>query len=179
MGNGRMRDVTSPGVEKLEGSRLADAYARHFPAAVRLAYLLTGDAELAQDLAQDAFVKLAGRYFHYRSEASFEAYLRQTVVNLTRSHARRRNVEADRISRSAKEIAPPSPARDPIERQEGLRLLSLLSYKQRATVVLRLYADLSERETSDLLGCKPGTVKSTLSRAMEVLRKELEEVRNV
>lgn len=179
MGDERMRDATAPKVERLGGSRLAEAYARHFPVAVRLAYLLTGDAELAQDLAQDAFVKLTGRYFHYRSDASFEAYLRQTVVNLTRSHARRRKVESDRIIRSAKEIGMSQTTRDPVERQEGLRLLGLLTYKQRATVVLRLYVDLSERETAELLGCKPGTVKSTLSRAMEVLRKDLEEVRDV
>ena len=135
--------------------------------------LLTGDAELAQDLAQDAFVKLAGRYFHYRSEASFEAYLRQTVVNLTRSHARKRKAETDRMTRSARDVGARAASPDPIERQEGLRLLSLLSYKQRAVVVLRLYEDLSERETAELLGCKPGTVKSTLSRAMDVLRKEV------
>ncbi|HEY7876350.1 MAG TPA: SigE family RNA polymerase sigma factor [Actinomycetota bacterium] len=173
MGDERTRDVTS-GVTKLEGSRLAAAYERHFPAAVRLAYLLTGDAELAKDLAQDAFVKLSGRFFHFRGDAAFEAYLRQTVVNLTRSHARKRKVEADRVLRSAKESRP-STTPDPVERQAALRLLSRLTHKQRGAVVLRLYLDLSERETSELLGCKPGTVKSLLSRAMETLRKELEE----
>jgi RNA polymerase sigma factor (sigma-70 family) len=167
------REMAAPGVEKLEGSRLARAYANHHPAAVRLAYLLTGDAGLAEDLAQDAFVKLAGRYFQYRSEAAFEAYLRQTIVNLTRSHARSRKAEADRLTRSAKDLVAPSLAPDPVEQQEALRLLSLLTYRQRAAVVLRLYADLSERETSELLGCKPGTVKSLLSRAMEVLRREV------
>jgi RNA polymerase sigma factor (sigma-70 family) len=162
-------------VERLDGSRLASAYARHFPMAVRLAYLLTGDAELAKDLAQDAFVKLTGRYFQYRSDASFEAYLRQTVVNLARSHGRRRRVEAERIERLRAERAPGLAGSDPVERQESLRLLSLLTHKQRAAVVLRLYEDLSERETAELLGCRPGTVKSLLSRAMDVLRAELKE----
>jgi RNA polymerase sigma factor (sigma-70 family) len=175
VGQKRTPGVTAAGVEKLEGSRLADAYSRHSPSAIRLAFLLTGDAQLAEDLAQDAFVKLAGRYFQYRGDASFDAYLRQTVVNLTRSHARRRKVEADRIARSRIELAGASNASDPIEKQEALRLLSLLTYRQRAAVVLRLYVDLSERETAELLGCKPGTVKSLLSRAMDVLRKELEE----
>lgn len=161
---------------KLEGSRLADAYARHFPRTVRLAYLLTGDDELAKDLAQDAFVKLAGRYVHYRSDAGLEAYLRQTVVNLTRSHGRRRKVESERVARLRAEPRARLTGSDPVERQEGLRLLSLLSERQRAAVVLRLYEDLSERQTSELLGCRPGTVKSLMSRAMEVLRKELEEV---
>jgi RNA polymerase sigma-70 factor (sigma-E family) len=162
--------------DRLEGSRLADAYERHYPAAIRLAYLLTGDAELAQDLAQDAFVKLTGRYFQYRSDSSFEAYLRQTVVNLARSHGRRRRVEAERVERLRTQQIPGVGGSDPIERQEALRLLALLPHKQRAAVVLRFYEDLSERQTADLLGCRPGTVKSLLSRAMDVLRKELKEV---
>jgi RNA polymerase sigma-70 factor (sigma-E family) len=174
VGDDRSQDAVATGIHKLEGSRLAAAYERHFPSAVRLAYLLTNDAELAKDLAQDAFVKLAGRFFHYRSDAGFEAYLRQTVVNLTRSHARKRKAESDRVTRAATDRAPAlSP--DPIEQQEAVRLLSRLTHRQRAAVVLRLYLDLSERETSELLGCKAGTVKSLLSRAMETLRKELEE----
>ena len=174
----RTHEVVGPAVERLEGSRLAEVYAKHSPAAVRLAFLLTGDAQLAQDLTQDAFVKLAGRYFQYRGDASFEAYLRQTVVNLARSHARRRKAEAERVARSTRGIGAASITHDPVERQEWLRLLALLTYRQRAAVVLRLYADLSERETAELLGCKPGTVKSLLSRAMDVLRKELEEAQD-
>jgi RNA polymerase sigma factor (sigma-70 family) len=164
--------------ERLEGSRLADAYARHFPGAVRLAFLLTGDRELAKDLAQDAFVKLAGRYFHYRGDAGFDAYLRQTVVNLARSHGRRRRVEADRVERLKAEPPATIVTSDPVERQDGLRLLALLTPRQRAAVVLRLYEDLSEQETATLLACRPGTVKSLLSRAMDVLRTEFEEATN-
>jgi RNA polymerase sigma factor (sigma-70 family) len=178
MGNDGPSEALTAGTTKLEGSRLADAYARHFPGAVRLAYLLTGDAELARDLAQDAFVKLVGRYIHYRNDASFDAYLRQTVVNLARSHGRRRKLEADRVARLKAEPVPSIEARDPIERQDAQRLLSLLSSRQRAAVVLRLYEDLSERETAELLGCRPGTVKSLMSRAMEVLRTHAEEADN-
>ena len=178
MGDDSSSRAISARTERLEGSRLADAYARHFPAAVRLAFLLTGDRELAKDLAQDAFVKLAGRYFHYRDDAGFDAYLRQTVVNLTRSHGRRRKVEANRVERLKAEPTAPIATSDPVERQDGLRLLALLSPRQRAAVVLRLYEDLSEQETASLLGCRPGTVKSLLSRAMEVLRAEFEEATN-
>src|SRR6266566_9470783 len=72
-----------------DGSRLGTLYGRHAPGAVRLAYLLTGDPALAEDLVQDAFVKLAGRLAHLRDPEAFDAYLRRTVVNLANSHFRR------------------------------------------------------------------------------------------
>jgi DNA-directed RNA polymerase specialized sigma24 family protein len=57
---------TEVGTVRIEGGVLAELYARHAPEALRLAYLLTGDMTLAEDLVQDAFVKLAGRLLHVR-----------------------------------------------------------------------------------------------------------------
>ena len=78
--------------ELAEGS-LEDRYVRHAPGAVRLAYLLTSDAALAEDITQEAFIRVAGRFRHLRTPDSFDAYLRRTVVNLCMSHHRRRRVE--------------------------------------------------------------------------------------
>ena len=78
---------------RIEGGLLADLYARHADEALRLSYLLTGDGALAEDLVQDAFVRLAGRLLHLRDPGGFHAYLRKTIVNLARSHYRRRAVE--------------------------------------------------------------------------------------
>src|SRR5215218_8241881 len=72
---------------------LGELYARHAGAAVGLAYLLTGDRHHAEDLAQEAFVRLAGRFRHLRDVGAFEAYLRRTVVNLFTSQLRRRRLE--------------------------------------------------------------------------------------
>src|SRR5213080_2978600 len=80
--------------------RLGELYLRHADAAVRLAYLLTGDRALAEDLVQDAFVRLAGRLVHLRDPGAFDAYLRQTVVNLSRSHFRRKKVERAYLERA-------------------------------------------------------------------------------
>src|SRR5438045_7060440 len=80
-------------LEETETGRLGELYLRHADSAVRLAYLLTGDHALAEDLVQDAFVRLAGRLVHLRDPGAFEAYLRRTVVNLSHSHFRRRKVE--------------------------------------------------------------------------------------
>ena len=73
--------------------QLADLYVAHAPEAVRLAFLLTGDAGLAEDLVQDAFARLVGRLRHLRDPTAFGAYLRRTVVNLATSHFRHRRVE--------------------------------------------------------------------------------------
>ncbi len=75
---------------RIEGGRLSDLYRLYADGATRLAYLITGDRALAEDLVQDAFVKLAGRLLHLRDSGGFEAYLRRTVVNLANSHFRRR-----------------------------------------------------------------------------------------
>src|SRR5439155_19307443 len=90
-------------VERAEGGRLAELFQQHGDSAVRLAYLLTGDRALAEDLVQDAFVKLAGRLVHLRDPGAFDAYLRRTVVNLANSHFRRKRVERTYVSRTAAE----------------------------------------------------------------------------
>jgi RNA polymerase sigma factor (sigma-70 family) len=75
------------------GDKLEALYLRHGPAALRLAYLLTGDRELAEDIAQEAFVRVARRLSGLRDVDSFRWYLRRTVVNLANSQLRRRRVE--------------------------------------------------------------------------------------
>src|SRR3954447_9659168 len=95
--------MLNAGVDELTGSetnRLGVLYLRHADGAVRLAYLLTGDMTLAEDVVQDAFVRLAGRLVHLRDPGAFEAYLRRTVVNLSRSHFRRRYVERAYLQRA-------------------------------------------------------------------------------
>ena len=95
-----------------EGS-LEDLYVRSAPGAVRLAFLLTSDPALAEDIAQDAFIKVAGRFHHLRSPGSFDAYLRKTVVNLCMSQHRRRRVERAYLAREGSR--PPARAEQPAE----------------------------------------------------------------
>src|SRR5213592_1870090 len=91
--------------------RLGELYVRHADEAVRLAYLLTGDRALAEDLVHDAFVRLAGRLVHLRDPGAFGAYLRRTVVNLSNSYFRRRKVERRYLERTA----PPAGSEGPTE----------------------------------------------------------------
>jgi RNA polymerase sigma-70 factor (sigma-E family) len=155
------------------GGVLADLYERHAPAAGRLAYLLTGDRVLAEDLVQEAFVRVVGRFRHLRVPDAFEAYLRRTIVNLHTSQLRRRRLERAYLEREGR--AEPS-TRDPDvdAREELWRAVLALPHRQRAAVVLRFYEDLSERDTADALCCSPSAAKSLVARAMQTLRARIE-----
>ncbi len=154
---------------------LADLYGAYAPEAIRLAYLLTGDRFLAEDLVQDAFVRVTGRFQHLRKPESFEAYLRRTVVNLSRNHWRRRLVERKYLVRERSSKAPEWTAPPNTEEQDALwTALQRLPHRQRAAVALRYYEDLSEQQVADVLGCSAQAVKSLVARGMESLRAQIE-----
>jgi RNA polymerase sigma-70 factor (sigma-E family) len=155
-----------------ERTYLEDLYVRHLPGAVRVASLITGDADLAQDIAHDAFLRSVGRFRHLRQPEAFDAYLRRAVVNACTSHFRRRKVETAYLRGQARGTAP---ADDPDHgRRDELRAaLSALPARQRAAVVLRYYADLSEQQAGEALGCSAAAVRSMVARAMETLRERI------
>jgi RNA polymerase sigma-70 factor (sigma-E family) len=172
VGSATLRAGAQP-VEGAEGGRLAELYLQHGEAAVRLAYLLTGDRALAEDLVQDAFVKLAGRLVHLRDPGAFDAYLRRTVVNLTNSHFRRKRLERAYLKREQRAARSEPIQIDPAERDEMWGAMRRLSERQRAAIVLRYYEDLSEHQVAEILNCRPGTVKSLVSRGLATLRGEI------
>ena len=149
-------------------------YERHAPGAVRLAYLMTGDRQVAEDIAQDAFVKVAGRFHDLRSQDAFGPYFRRAVVNLCNSHFRRQTVERAFLRKEA--TAPPPASTPPdVERRDSLRVALLaLPPRQRAAIVLRYFEDMSEAQTGELMGCSAGAVKSLVARGMQTLRIEIE-----
>jgi RNA polymerase sigma-70 factor (sigma-E family) len=155
------------------GGRLGDLYAAHAPDAVRLAYLLTGDRHLAEDLVHESFVRLFGRFRDLRNPDAFGGYLRTTVVNLARSHFRRRRVERAYVEREGREPRPA--AVDPERGDELWEALQRLRPRQRAAIVLRYYEDLTEAQTAEVLRCAVGTVKSLVSRGIDQLRREMSE----
>ena len=167
-----MGEMAGEGVER--GS-LSELYVSYAPDALRLAFLLTGDRGLAEDLVQDAFVRLVGRLRHLREPEAFWAYLRRTIVNLATSHFRHRRVERAYLERLA--AAPEPHANDNDELDETMhRVLVGLPKRQRAAIVLRFYEDLSDVQTAAALGCSAGTVRSLTSRGMQTLREGLEEM---
>jgi RNA polymerase sigma-70 factor (sigma-E family) len=157
----------------MDAPRLEELYARHVGEAECLAYLLTGDPHLAEDVAQEAFVRLAGRFRHLRHAEAFGAYLRKTVVNLCRTHFRRARVERAylRRERSAAPVWEPPP--EAALGGDVIRAIRCLPYRQRAAVVLRYYEDLSEEQVAEALGASRRAVNSLVSRALASLRRDL------
>jgi RNA polymerase sigma-70 factor (sigma-E family) len=165
-----MMSVAVGETERLEGGRLAELYARHAPEARRLAYLLTGDRAQAEDLVQDSFVRVTGRFLDLRDPDGFGHYLKRTIVNLGNSYFRRRNLERSYLERQTQMALPHATEHDPSIRDAVWRALQKLPIRQRAAIVLRYYEDLSEEQISEILKCRRGTVKSLVSRGLEALR---------
>ena len=155
---------------RLEGDRLAELYRRYADDAARLAYLITGDRMLAEDLMQDAFVRLGGRLLHLRHPDGFEAYLRRTIVNLANSHFRRRTVERRFLERQAGAARPLAAEPDVAARETIRRALLTLPVRQRTAIALRYYLDLSDERAAEILRCRPATVRSLVFRAVDKLR---------
>ncbi|MEX2558044.1 MAG: SigE family RNA polymerase sigma factor [Actinomycetota bacterium] len=166
--------ITVEQTEPLVGGRLAVLYAEHAPEAVRLAYLLTGNRPQAEDLVQDAFVRLAGRFLDLRDPQGFGHYLRRTIVNLTNSWWRRKKVERAYLEREMQHpVAADASGHDPVEREALWQSLQRLNARQRTAIVLRFYQDLSEEQTAEAMGVPRGTVKSLVSRGLEAMRGQI------
>lgn len=142
----------------------------HFVAArsqrlLRTAYLLTRDHALAEDLLQTALSK-AWRVWE-RIGAEPEPYVRRIIVTTYSSWWRRRWTG----ERPTEHLPEPSAAQvNTADRADLWDAVGRLPRRMRAVVVLRFYEDLSERETAELLGIAPGTVKSQTSKALAHLR---------
>ena len=133
------------------------------------AYLLSGDHQLAEDLAQTALVRTYAAWGRVRRDDAL-AYSRRVLVNLNIDRLRRRRVVEVGVDRLPEEPTGPDGTASTDQRDQLLRLLSTLTERERQVVVLRHYFDLSETAVAAELGIAPGTVKSTLSRALQKLR---------
>ena len=169
-----------PAVPAGRDDRLATLYRAESARVVSLAYLLTGQRQLAEDLAQEAFLRVASRLRDVNPDA-FPAYLRQTVVNLVRSYHRHARVQrryADRVEADAHAAARRGGSVVGIERR-GRRVhelwaaLQSLPVRQREAIVCRFYLDMSEDQAAVALGVPVGTVKSATSRGLASMRAAL------
>ena len=169
------RQTVTVGVEEIRLERglgpLARLYEEHAPRAFRLAYLLTGHHDLAEDLVQDAFVKLIGRFADLRSPESFDPYLRRTIVTLSYGLFRRRRTERAYLARERGLGERTSDGLPDVEREDELwAQLQRIAPRQRAALVLRYYEDLSELQAADVLGCSLRSLKSLVTRGIQAMR---------
>lgn len=173
-------------VARDDDAQLVELYRAHAPAARRLALLLVGDREEADDLVQDCFVRLVARHRGPVPAAAVDdlpAYLRRAVVNASRSWVRKRVVRRRMAHEAALAYGPagvadakaPDASVAAIADDALRRALLALPGRQRTAVVLRHYLDLAEVDCADLMDCSVGTVKAAASRGRARLAQLLQD----
>ena len=150
-------------------------YTTHYRSLVRLAVLLVRDVATAEEVVQDSFVAMHGGWRRLRDSEKALSYLRQSVVNRSRSVLRHRVV----VDRNAPKPPPDMPSAEHgaialLERSAVIAALRTLPARQREALVLRFYADMSEAQIADAMQISKGAVKSHTARAMATLRTVLE-----
>jgi RNA polymerase sigma-70 factor (sigma-E family) len=154
-----------------------DEYVRaRGPRLVRTAYLFTGDRHVAEDVVQNALASMVASWRRLRDVSNLDAYVYRSVVNACRRWQRRRYNGEIPFGRLPEREVEDSQGRS-ARHTDLVAALRRLPPRQRAVLVLRYYADLSEAETATILGCSIGTVKSQSSRGLAVLRAALLEQR--
>ena len=155
---------------------VTELYSEHYRALVRLAAMLVRDTQTAEEVVQDAFVAMHDGWQRLRDTEKALAYLRQAVVNRSRSVLRHRTV----VDKNLQKAPPDMPSAEHgamvlLERHAVVAALRDLPDRQREAIVLRYYADLSEADIAATMGISRGAVKSHTSRGMAALRAALEQ----
>ena len=171
------RGSAGPVASGAEGAVTA-LYAAHALGMIRLAHIMLGDRQSAEDVVQEAFCGLYRRWSHLSDPGSAVHYVRSAVLNHCRSVLRRRAT-----SQAPRDLARhPEPARSAEsavltiqERDEIMRAVRRLPPRQREALVLRFYADLSAEETATTMGISPSSVRSATHRALASLGRMLQE----
>ncbi|MBB6345173.1 SigE family RNA polymerase sigma factor [Nonomuraea muscovyensis] len=168
----------SPGAEGSADIVVTELFRAHRLALVRLAFLLVGDQESAEDVVQDTFAAVFRRWSKLSDRGEVLPYLRKAVVNGCRMVLRRRAIIGR--FRGHREIpfwSAEAAALLGETRRQVFLAVRALPRRQREALVLRFYLDLSEAEIAQVMGVSRGTVKSTTSRALKVLATQLQEER--
>ncbi len=166
-----------PASPRWDADRLVtEIYHGEYKSLVRLAVLLVHDVPTAEEVVQDAFEAMHTAWRRLRDSEKALSYLRQAVVNKSRSVLRHRTV----VDKNAPKPAPDEPSAEQgalalIERSAVVAALRTLPDRQREAVVLRYYADLSEADIAATMGISRGAVKSHTARAMAALKSILEQ----
>jgi RNA polymerase sigma-70 factor (sigma-E family) len=161
--------------EWLSDQVVTEIYQTEYRSMVRLAILLVQDLPTAEDVVQDSFESVAHHRQRLRDPQMAMSYLRQAVVNRSRSVLRHRTV----IEKNAPKPGPDEPSAESgalnlVERDEVVAALRRLPERQREALVLRYYGDFSEAEIAAAMGISRGAVKSHTARGMSALRQILE-----
>jgi RNA polymerase sigma-70 factor (sigma-E family) len=170
-GSSRVADAAGAG--SAVQAAVTGVYEIHALGLIRLAHVMLGDRAAAEDVVQEAFCGLYRRWDRLAGPDKALAYVRSSVLNGCRSALRRkRRNDVDRVSQPWAASAE-SAALAGEERRQVMRSLRQLPDRQREVLVLRFYLELSEAEIAGQMGIRPGTVRSTTSRALAALGRDL------
>ena len=167
----RARDSISVGTDP--DALVAHLFHQEGVALVRMARLFTDDRNAAEDLVQEAFIRLHKSAHRIRSDEKAASYLRSIVINLARDHNRRGLMSLRHQEAVPAGTTPEAPEdRLILDEQQALFLdeVRALSPRQRDCIFLRFYLELSEREIADVLGISPNSVKTHFRRGLASLR---------
>jgi RNA polymerase sigma-70 factor (sigma-E family) len=157
---------------------LTETYQAHYRSLLGLAALLLDDTASCEDVVQEAFIRVHSARSRVRDPEKTLAYLRQTVVNLSRSTLRRRILGMKLLSKPMPDAASAEEgAYEQLERADLIAAMRGLQRRQREVLVLRYFADMSESEVATTLGISTGSVKAYGSRGIAALRVAMEAVR--
>jgi RNA polymerase sigma-70 factor (sigma-E family) len=151
-------------------------FAQEGTALVRLARLFTDDRNAAEDLVQEAFIRLHRSVDRIRDPEKAAPYLRSILLNLARDHNRRGLMSLRHSEAMTPESSPEAPEdRVILNDQQSTVIAALedLPARQRECLLLRFYFDQTEREIGETLDISPNSVKTHCRRGMESLRKNL------
>lgn len=154
---------------------LTETYQAHYRSLLGLAALLLDDTASCEDVVQEAFIRVHSARNRVRDRDKTLAYLRQTVVNLSRSALRRRILGLKLLSKPMPDMASAEEgAYDQLERDDLIKAMRGLQRRQREVLVLRYFADMTEVQVAETLGISLGSVKAYGSRGIAALRVAME-----
>ncbi|MEV4439743.1 SigE family RNA polymerase sigma factor [Streptomyces sp. NPDC049577] len=154
---------------------LTETYRAHYRSLLGLAALLLDDTASCEDVVQEAFIRVHSARNRVRDPEKTLAYLRQTVVNLSRSALRRRILGLKLLSKPMPDMASAEEgAYEQLERDQLIKAMRGLQRRQREVLVLRYFADMTEAQVAETLGLSLGSVKAYGSRGIAALRVAME-----
>ena len=154
---------------------LTDLYRLHALALIRLAYVMLGDRQAAEDVVQDAFAGLYRRWAQLADQAKAVPYLRASVLNGCRSAIRRQRPVMELVDADSADMSAEAAMLAGEQQQVLMRAIRRLPQRQRETLVLRFYLDEPDAEIARLMGIRESTVRSTTHRALAALGRLLGE----
>lgn len=138
----------------------------------RTAYLMVGDAGLAQDVVQEALIRAWTAWPRLRNPGAVEGYTRRAITTIAIDWSRKRS-SSERPSDDLPDHPQDAPQAGVADREWLWQAVQALPTRQRAAIVLRFYSDLTEAQTADAMDCAVGTVKSQVHAALRNLREQL------